>query len=192
METVSFEHMVDGTAGDYELLGRELAVHKAAHLADHLLGTLKAMAGPTLGYPVDRFHHSLQSATRALRNGEDNEMVVAALLHDVGDPIAPENHSAVAADILRPYVGDRTHWIVRHHGLFQGYYYFHHLGADPNARDQLREHEWFDDCAAFCAEYDQNCFERNYDEMALEEFEPLVREVFARQSRFPFPSMVLA
>ncbi len=145
------------------------------------------MAGPLLGYQVDRSQHCLQSATRALRNGEDDEMVVAALLHDVGDPIAPENHSAVAADILRPYVSDRTHWIIRHHGLFQGYYYFHHLGADPNARDQFREHKWFDDCAAFCAEYDQNCFERNYDEMALEEFEPLVREVFARQSRFPIP-----
>jgi predicted HD phosphohydrolase len=119
-------------------------------------------------------------------------MVVAALLHDVGDPIAPENHSAVAADILRPYVDERTHWIVRHHGVFQGYYYFHHLGADPDAREQFREHEWFDDCAAFCAEYDQNCFERNYDEMALEDFEPLVREVFSRDSRYPLPSMTLA
>ncbi|HAQ22597.1 MAG TPA: phosphohydrolase, partial [Acidimicrobiaceae bacterium] len=158
METVGFEHMVDGTVEDYEILGRELAAHKANHLADHILGTLKAMAGPLLGYPVDRFEHSLQSATRALRNDESNEMVVAALLHDVGDPIAPENHSAVAADILRPYVSDRTHWIIRHHGLFQGYYYFHHLGADRDARESFREHEWFDDCAAFCAEYDQNCF----------------------------------
>ena len=184
--------MVDGTPEDYDLIGRELAAHKADHLADHVLGTLKAMAGPLLGYPVDRFQHSLQSATRALRNGEDDEMVVAALLHDVGDPIAPENHSAVAADILRPYVDERTHWIIRHHGVFQGYYYFHHLEADPDARDQFREHRWFDDCAEFCAEYDQNCFERNYDEMTLEEFEPLVREVFSRDSRYPLPSMTLA
>ena len=192
MKTVRFEHMVDGTSEDYDLIGRELADHKANHLTDHILGTLKAMAGPLLGYQVDRFQHCLQSATRALRNGEDDEMVVAALLHDVGDPIAPENHSAVAADILRPYVSDRTHWIIRHHGLFQGYYYFHHLGADRDAREAFRDHEWFDDCAAFCEEYDQNCFERNHDTMALEEFEPMVRELFSRDSRFPLPHTTLA
>ena len=192
MKTVRFEHMVDGTPEDYDLIGRELADHKANHLTDHILGTLKAMAGPLLGYQVDRFQHCLQSATRALRNGEDDEMVVAALLHDVGDPIAPENHSAVAADILRPYVSDRTHWIIRHHGLFQGYYYFHHLGADRDAREAFRGHEWFDDCAAFCEEYDQNCFERNHDTMALEEFEPMVRELFSRDSRFPLPHTTLA
>jgi len=191
MQTVSFEHMVDGTPEDYDLSGRELATHKADHLTNHILGTLKAMAGPLLGYQVDRFQHCLQSATRALRNGEDDEMVVAALLHDVGDPIAPENHSAVAADILRPYVSDRTHWIIRHHGLFQGYYYFHHLGADRDAREAFRDHEWFDDCAAFCEEYDQNCFERNYDTMALEEFEPMVRDLFSRDSRFPLPHTTL-
>ncbi len=193
METVSFEHMVDGTPEDYVLIGRELADHKAEHLADHVLGTLKAMAGPLLGYPVDRFQHSLQSATRALRNGEDDEMVVAALLHDVGDPIAPENHSAVAADILRPYVTDRTHWIIRHHGVFQGVLRTSTiLDADPDAREQFRDHQWFDDCAAFCADYDQNCFERNHDTMALEDFEPMVRALFARDSRFPLPSMTLA
>lgn len=183
--------MVDGTPDDYELIGREGTAHKADHLADQILGTLKAMAGPLLGYQVDRFQHSLQSASRALRNGEDDEMVVAALLHDIGDPIAPENHSAVAADILRPYVADRTHWIIRHHGLFQGYYYFHHLGADRDAREAFREHQWFDDCADFCAEYDQNCFERNYDTVPLEEFEPMVRELFARESRFPLPQTTL-
>ena len=192
METVSFEHMVDGTPEDYDLIGRELAENKANHLTDHILDTLKAMAGPLLGYQVDRFQHCLQSATRALRNGEDDEMVVAALLHDVGDPIAPENHSAVAADILRPYVSDRTHWIIRHHGLFQGYYYFHHLGADRDAREAFRGHEWFDDCAAFCEEYDQNCFERNHDTMALEEFEPMGRDLFSRDSRFPLPHTTLA
>ena len=191
MQTVRFEHMVDGTPEDYDLIGRELAEHKANHLTDHILDTLKAMAGPLLGYQVDRFQHCLQSATRALRNGEDDEMVVAALLHDVGDPIAPENHSAVAADILRPYVSDRTHWIIRHHGLFQGYYYFHHLGADRDAREAFRDHEWFDDCAAFCEEYDQNCFERNHDTMALEEFEPMVRDLFSRDSRFPLPHTTL-
>ena len=190
--TVGWTRMEDGTAEDYAALTENFNQHVRDSLVDHLFALLRAMQGPRFGYRVDRYRHSLQSGTRALRNGEDVEMVVAALLHDVGDVVAPANHSAVAADVLRPYVSDRTHWVIRHHGLFQGYYYFHHLGGDRDAREAFRDHEWFDDCASFCAEYDQNCFERNYDEMTLEEFEPLVREVFARQSRFPFPSMVLA
>ena len=184
--------MEDGTANDYLESIATFKRHVHDSLTDHLFGLLRSMEGPRFGYQVDRYRHSLQSASRALRNGEDTEMVVAALLHDVGDMVAPANHSAVAADIIKPYVSDRTHWIIRHHGVFQGYYYFHHLGADPDAREQFREHRWFDDCAAFCAEYDQNCFERNYDEIALQEFEPLVREVFSRDSRFPLPSMTLA
>jgi predicted HD phosphohydrolase len=112
-------------------------------------------------------------------------MVVAALLHDVGEPIAPWNHSAVAAEILKPYVEARTYWIVRHHGLFQGYYYFHLEGRDRNARDIHGDHEWFDDCVTFCREYDQNCFEPDYDELPVEEFEPLVTEFFANESKTP-------
>ena len=155
METVSFVHMEDGTAEDYELVSRLFADHVTDTLADNLLGLLGIMKGPRLGYPVDRYRHSLQSGSRALRNGEPIDMVVAALLHDVGDVMAPANHSAVAADILRPYVDDRTTWIIRHHGVFQGYYYFHHLGGDRDERERFRDHEWFDDCAAFCHEYDQ-------------------------------------
>lgn len=185
METVSFVDMVDGNQGDYELIFTEVAAHKERHLADQLMDTLRSMKGPTFGYRIDRYRHSLQSATRALRNGEPDEMVVAALFHDIADPIAPENHSAVAAEILKPYVDERTHWIIRHHGLFQGYYYFHHLGGDRDARDLFREHAWFDDCAAFCAEYDQNCFNPDYDNMALEDLEPMVRDVFGREARFP-------
>ena len=185
MKTVSFVDMVDGNRDDYELIFAEVAAHKAQHLPDQLMDTLRSMRGPTFGYRIDRYRHSLQSATRALRNGESDEMVVAALFHDIADPIAPENHSAVAAEILKPYVDERTHWIIRHHGLFQGYYYFHHLGGNRDARDLVREHRWFDDCAAFCAEYDQNCFDPDYDNMALEEFEPLVREVFGRDTRYP-------
>ena len=164
METVSFVHMEDGTAEDYELVSRLFADHVTDTLADNLLGLLGIMKGPRLGYPVDRYH-------------------------DVGDVMAPANHSAVAADILRPYVDDRTTWIIRHHGVFQGYYYFHHLGGDRDERERFRDHEWFDDCAAFCHEYDQNCFEPGYDDIPLEEFAPMVREVFDRPSRFEMAAL---
>ena len=75
------------------------------------------------GYQVSRLEHSLQSATKALRAGEDEEMIVAALLHDIGDELAPLNHSEYAAAVLKPYVSEKTHWIVKMHGLFQTFYY---------------------------------------------------------------------
>mgnify|MGYP001962392521 CR=1 FL=1 len=184
MEYVSFTHMEDGTAEDWALINSEFNAHASKHLPDSLMETLRSMKGPTFGYQIDRYRHSLQSATRALKNGESDEMIVAALFHDVADPIAPTNHSAVAAEILKPYVDERIFWIIRHHGVFQGYYYFHHLGGDRDVREIFREHEWFDDCAFFCHEYDQNCFDPGYDEMPLEEFAPLVNDIFSRPSRF--------
>ena len=140
METISFTRMDQGTAEEYVFLDRLAEEHRQAHLADNLIGLLKSMQGPTMGYLVDRFEHSLQTATRALRDEADEETVVAALLHDIGDVYAPDNHSAFAAAVLKPYVSERTHWVVKHHGLFQGYYFFHHLGLDRDGREQFRGH----------------------------------------------------
>ena len=110
-------------------------------------------------------------------------MVVAALLHDVGDVLGPANHSEVAAAVLRPYVSERVYWIIKHHGVFQGYYYSHHLGGDRNARDRFLGHEWYDDTARFCADYDQVSFDPDYDSEPLEFFEPMVRRVLG-ESRY--------
>ncbi len=181
MDQVNFTRMDEGTAEEYELVERLYHDHKRDHLVDHLLGQLKLMQGPKLGYLVDRYEHSLQSATRALREGAEEEMVVAALLHDVGDVIAPDNHSAVAAAILQPYVSERTHWVILHHGLFQGYYYWHHLGQDRNARDRYKGHEHFEACADFCERWDQMSFDPNYDTEPMKTFEPMVRRLFARE-----------
>lgn len=175
--------MEHGDAGDFEMLSSIYADHTNGQLADTLLDTLHRLAGPTLGYQIDREQHCRQSATRALRNGEPDEFVVAALLHDIGDVLAPHNHSAVAAEMLAPFVDDETTWVVRHHGLFQGYYYFHHLGQDRDARDRFLDSPHYDRCAWFCAEYDQNCFDPDYDTLPIEEFAPLVRNVVARPSR---------
>ena len=175
--------MEHGGAADFEMLSSIYAVHTNGQLADTLLDTLHRLAGPTLGYQIDREQHCRQSATRALRNGEPDEFVVAALLHDIGDVLAPHNHSAVAAEMLAPFVDEETNWVVRHHGLFQGYYYFHHLGADRDARDRFLDSPHYDRCAWFCAEYDQNCFDPDYDTLPIEVFAPLVRDVAARPSR---------
>lgn len=179
MQTVAFTRMADGTREEYEFLEGEFNQHLSGGVAGQSLALLKALEGPKLGYQVDRFEHSLQSASRALRDGRDDEYVVCALLHDIGDTIAPYNHSQMVASVLAPYVSERNAWILRHHGLFQGYYYFHHLGQDRDAREKFRDHRWFDDCAEFCELYDQCCFDPAYDTLALEEFLPLVEGVFA-------------
>ena len=177
--TVSFTSMATGVQEDYDLLER-LESEFAAGTAGRVLEQLKGLSGSLAGYQVDRLEHSLQSATRAYRDDAEEEMVVAALLHDVGDLLAPDNHSEMAAAVLRPYVSERTYWIVRHHGLFQSYYFAHFRGGDRNARDRYKDHPWYQDAVDFCHRWDQPAFDPAYESLDLEFFEPMVRRVFAR------------
>lgn len=177
---VSFIHMADGTREDYRLLAR-LEDEFAAGTADRVLAHLRELSGSVGGYQVDRLEHSLQSATLAYRDGADEEMVVAALLHDIDDLLAPHSHGELAALLLRPYVSERTYWIVRHHGLFQFFYYAHHVGGDRHARDRFRDHPWYQDAVDFCHRWDQCAFDPDYDTLPLEFFEPMVRRIFARE-----------
>jgi predicted HD phosphohydrolase len=176
--TVGFTQMKHGTKEDYELLER-LEHEYVRGLPDRLLGALRGLEHSLSGYRVSRLEHSLQSATRAERAGEPEEVVVAALLHDIGDELAPYSHSEMAAAVLRPYVSEKTYWIIKTHGIFQMYYYAHHVGGDRNARDRHSGHQWFDDAVRFCEDYDQNCFDPDYDSEPLEHFEPLVRRLFS-------------
>ncbi len=181
---VSFRRMQDGTREDYLLLD-EAERRYAAGLADRVLTTLGKLEQGVEGYPVTRLQHSLQAATRALRDGADQELIVAALLHDIGDDLAPYNHAELAASILRPYVRPEVSWIVAQHGLFQNYYYVHHFGGDRNARDRLRDHPWYASCVHFCAAWDQCSFDPDYPAESLEFFAPMVREIFARPPHDP-------
>jgi len=147
-------------------------------LVDRLLDQLRQLDEEWTAYPINRLEHSLQSASRAFRDGADEETVVAALLHDIGDLSAPFNHGEVAAAILKPYVSEKTHWIVLHHCVFQGYYYNHHLGGDRNARDKYRDSPYYDDCVYFCHHYDQAAFDPDYASYDLKFFEPMLRRVF--------------
>ena len=177
-EQTTFTAMRDATREDYQKIGRH-SLEFFQGLPDRVLAHLQILAGDTGGYAVDRLTHSLQSATRAQRDGQGEEYVVCALLHDIGDTLACTNHSELAATVLEPFVSEKNHWIVKHHGIFQGYYFFHHVGLDRDLRDRFRDHEWFRDCAAFCEKYDQNSFDPEYDTLPLEAFEPAVRKVFA-------------
>ena len=178
---VSFSAMEDGTRADYDLI----FAHEAAQsngMADRVLRWLREMDQPS-PYRITRLGHSLQTATRAERDGADDETVVCALLHDIGDIVAPDNHSEVAAAILAPYVSEKNHWIIRHHGIFQGYYWFQFIGQDRHARERYRDHEHYQACVDFCARWDQASFDPDYDTLPLEHFEPMVRELFAREPR---------
>ncbi len=176
---VSFTAMADGTADDYALLDRYERAH-AAGLADRVLATLDRLTGSMGGYRITRLEHSLQSATRARLDGASVDWVVAALVHDIGDELAPFNHSELAAAIVEPYVPAEVHWVVRHHGVFQSYYYAHHLGGDRHARDLHADHQWAGLCAEFCARWDQNSFDPDFTIHDLASFEDEVREVFGR------------
>ena len=121
-----------------------------AGLVDRLLDQLRQLDEQWRPYPINRYQHLLQSATLACHDSADEEMIVAALLHDIGDIVAPYNHSEIAADILKPYVSEKTHWIVKHHCVFQGYYYNHHLGGDRNARDRYKDNPYYEGCKYFC------------------------------------------
>jgi predicted HD phosphohydrolase len=177
----TFHQMKNSTQEDWAIIGRQHA-DLCAGLADRALDHLRLLDGDYGGFAVDRLTHSLQTATLAMRDGQDEDYVVAALLHDIGDTLAPNNHPAIGAAILKPYVSERIHWIVEHHGIFQGYYFWHHIGQDPDTREKFREHAWFDDCAEFCEQYDQAAFDPSGEMVALEEFEPMVRRVLSTQS----------
>jgi predicted HD phosphohydrolase len=182
--TVSFRRMEDGTREDYLLLD-ESERRYATGLADRVLEGLRRLDHSLEGYPVSRLEHCLQAATRAARSGADEEMIVAALVHDIGDELAPYNHTEIAAGILRPYVRPEVTWIVAQHGLFQNYYYVHHLGGDRHARERLKDHPWYEACVHFCAAWDQCSFDPDYHSEKLGFFEPLVRAVFARTPHDP-------
>ena len=178
LKQATFTAMRDATRDDYQAI----AQHSEGFFSDlpnRVLKHLEILAGDTGGYAVDRLTHSLQTATRAERDGRDDEYVVCALLHDIGDTLACANHAQLAATVLQPFVSEKNHWIVEHHGIFQGYYFFHHLGLDRNLRDRFREHPYWKDCAEFCEKYDQNSFDPDYETLPLEHFKPLVHRVFA-------------
>ena len=180
MKKVNFTEMKNGSREDYELL-EKYEKNFERKTADRLLKYLASQTTTLEGYQITRLEHSLQAATRAYKNGESEEMVVATLLHDIGDDLAPMNHSQYAASIIRPYVSEKTYWIILHHGLFQTYYSAHHLGGDRNARDKFKDHKYYQDTVDFCEKYDQSSFDPNYKSMTLEEFEPMVKKLFDRK-----------
>ena len=171
--------MKDGSKEDYLFLEK----HEKKYIegtADRLIKFMNSLDSTLEGYQITRLEHSLQTATRALNDKASDEMIVAALLHDIGDELAPLNHSEYAAAVLKPYVSEKTHWIVEKHGIFQTYYYAHHLGDNKNKREKFKGHKYYNDAVNFCENWDQKSFDPNFKSMTLKDFEPLVKKIFNR------------
>ena len=172
--------MKNGTKEEYLFLDKH-EKNFANKTAERILKFMSGLTETLEGYQISRLEHSLQCATRAYNNEESEEIIVAALLHDIGDELAPMNHAEYAAAILKPYVSEKTHWIVQKHGEFQMFYYAHFLGGDKNIRDKYKDHKYYQATVDFCEKYDQNSFDPNYDSLELKDFEPIVRKIFSRK-----------
>ncbi len=173
-----YTRMMDGDQEDWDIIvdsSRKFNTGLAKRVLDHL----RLLDGDFGGFPVDRLQHSLQTATRAHRDGRDEEYVVCALLHDIGDTLGSTNHPDVAAAILKPFVSEKNHWMVANHGIFQGYYFFHYIGLDRNMRDQFKGNPYYEYTSQFCHLYDQVAFDPDYESEPLEFFEPMVERVFS-------------
>ena len=178
----TFTRMDESSREDWGVIVPE-AMKMSRTLPDRVLDHLRLLDGDFGGFPVDRLTPCLQTATLAHRDGRDEEYVVCALMHDIGDILSPANHAELGAMIMKPYVSEQNYWMMDKHGIFQGYYFFHHLGLDRDMREQYRGHEWFEYTAQFCHLYDQNSFDPAYESMPLEAFEPMLRRVLAAPKR---------
>ena len=177
----TFTSFAESTREDWALISSQLPITQAM-AGENIIEQLRMLERDHGGFPVTRLEHSLQTAARAENDGRDEEYVLCALLHDIGDTLAPYNHPSIAAGIVKPFVSAANHWMVEHHGIFQGYYFWHHLGMDRDTRDRFAGHEYFEYTEEFCAKYDQTAFDPDYLSPTLDHYEPLIRKFFVPNS----------
>ena len=182
---VKFTEMKDGDKEDYLLL-KELEKSYISMTSDRIIEELKRQGTISLeGYQITRLEHGLQSGTRAFRDGADIDWIIGALLHDIGDGLAPQNHDRMSAEVIRPFVREEVSWVVEHHGIFQMIYYAHHYGWDKDARDRYKDHPCFEMCSKFCERWDQKSFDPDYPSKSIIYFKPMIEEVFSRKAFSP-------
>ena len=177
---MSFTRMDQSTAEDWMKIGGEVA-KRQSQMPAMIKSMLKQLEDQVDGFAMNQLQHGLQTATRAVRDGASEEMIVAALCHDIGKVISVVNHPAIAAEILKPYVANETYEIIRTHQDFQGKHYYAHFGMDPNLRQQHERQPWFELAKKFTDEWDQAAFDPNYETLPLEYFEPMIDRVFSKE-----------
>ncbi len=173
-----WRNLRDATQEDIDAVVKGYS-ENAAELTNHLISHLELLKGEKGGFTIDRYDHSLQAATKAYRDGKDEEYVVCALLHDVGDHLAPYDHGELAAAMLRPFVSDANYWMVKHHTTFQGYYFWDKIGQDKNARDKYKNEPYYQHTIEFCDKYDSAAFDPDYQSEPIEFFKPMIQKLVA-------------
>jgi predicted HD phosphohydrolase len=178
----NFQTLDDATAADWrQIIAAESADRLRRTTGDRLLDLLAPMRdADSLGCPVNLYTHSLQTASRVLRAGEDDELVVVALFHDLPEALSDNHHGLLAAELLSPWISERRTWLLIQHVDFQQYHFVNSPDARRQARDRFIEHPFYAETAYFCRHYDQNSFDAHYPTLPLEEFIPIVRRFFAR------------
>jgi predicted HD phosphohydrolase len=184
----TFKSFPESTEEDWKIIGDAFAGF-AQTLPDRVIQHLLLLKGDCGGFPVDRLEHCLQTATRAWEAGEDEEYVVVALLHDIGDTLSTYDHGELAATILKPFVSEANYWLLKHHQIFQGYDYFHHLGADRHMRERYADSPFYEYTRRFCELYDGKAFDGSYASKPLEFFVPMVRNVMKRPQKTIFSGL---
>ena len=177
--TVTFTAMKDGTVEDYQIIQENDHV-TAQELPERIMNHLREMALDDGAYQISRLDHVLQCATRAFRDSADDDWIVASLLHDLGDVLAPYSHGQVASEIIRPFVKKEVAWVVRNHGVFQMFYNKSLSPEERNRRDQFKHHPYYQLAVDFCENWDQCSFDPGYPCEELRFFEPVLRRVFSR------------
>lgn len=177
-DRASFRSFQTSTKDDWDIIMGQIG-RTQDMVAENVLHLLRRLGSDHGGFPVSRLEHSLQTASRAQRDGRDEEYVVCALVHDIGDTLAPFNHPYIASAMLKPFVSEANHFMVANHGIFQGYHFWHHIGLDRDTREMFRDSPYFERTEEFCAKYDSPAFDPDYVSEPLEHFEPLIREFFA-------------
>ena len=189
-QNANFANMEESTAGDWSIIATNFKQY-AAQLPQRILAHLKLLEGDTGGFPVDRLQHSLLTATLAMKDQRDDEYIACALLHDIGDTLGSFNHPDIAAAILKPFVSEENHWMVEKHGIFQGYYFFHHIGLDRHMREQFRGHPHFHRTAEFCEKYDGPAFDAQAGYYPLDAFVPVLHRVFEKPKNSIYRAVIV-
>lgn len=175
----SFTTMKESSKEDWEIIGLQFREY-AKDLPKRIINHLKLLDGDFGGFPIDRLQHSLQTATLAYKAGENEEYVVCALLHDIGDSLGTYNHADIAGAILKPFISEENHWMIEKHAIFQGYYFFHHIGLERDMREEFRGHKYFERTAIFCEKYDSCAFDKNIENIPLDFFLPMINRIFEK------------
>jgi len=154
-----------------ERIGRE------GRRVENVLAALMSLSDVCDGGAISELEHALQSATRAERHGADDELILAALCHDIGKVFGDAGHGQISAEILKPHVRADVVAVVRFHGAFTARHWDASIKGESDPRTEYRDEPWYPLAVTFVDEWDMESFDPEYSREDLDLFAPLVRRL---------------